>query len=414
MDSRIGLIMVVTLMLPLPAGAQSEVELGIRSSFANRIPLSIAPFSAIDGTSPDQALALERIVTADLEFSGVFKIHRGAVPPAAHNGDTEGMVEVRGAMFHYRDKPHFEGRVIDVETGQQIGAKRYVFKPEQMRRIAHHFSDEVVRMLTGERGISSTRVVYRRKSGDAWEVVMSDYDGHNPRVLLRQSVPILYPRWLDRDKALAYTSFRYGKPDLFLRYISEASSSRLATFEGINYSVDWSEKRKEMLVTLSKDGNPEIYIMNKRGKIRRRLTHSRAIDISPSWSPSGRELIFTSDRVGNPHIYVMEADGSNVRRLTFAGTYNESPTWSPKGDYLAFVSRIDGFFQLCTMRPDGSGFQVLTGDPVNHEDPRWAPNGRHIVYTEERDGESVISIIDMGTGGRRILARGKNPDWSAR
>ena len=110
----------------------------------------------------------------------------------------------------------------------------------------------------------------------------------------------------------------------------------------------------------------------------------------------------------------MEADGSNVRRLTFAGTYNESPAWSPKGDYLAFVSRIDGFFQLCTMRPDGSGFQVLTGDPVNHEDPRWAPNGRHIIYTEERDGESVISIIDMGTGGRRILARGKNPDWSAR
>ncbi|MFQ5510502.1 MAG: Tol-Pal system beta propeller repeat protein TolB [Candidatus Krumholzibacteriia bacterium] len=410
---RFALILALLVTMPLAAAAQSEVELGIRSSFASRIPLAIAPFSSIDGTSVEDVLALERIVTADLEFSGVFKIQRGRIP-AAHNGDAEGLVEVRGAMFLYREAPHFEGRVIDVETGQQIGAKRYRFKHEQVRQIAHHFSDEVVRMLTGEKGIASTHVVYRRKNGDRWEVVMSDYDGHNPRALLRQSVPILYPRWVDKGRALAYTSFRHGKPDLFLRNLKETSSKQLAGFDGLNYSVDWSAKRKEMLVTLSKDGNPEIYIMNTHGKIRRRLTHSRAIDVSPSWSPSGRELAFTSDRPGNPHIYIMEADGSNVRRLTFAGKYNESPAWSPKGGYIAFVSRIDGFFQLCTIRPDGTGFQVLTGDPVNHEDPRWAPNGRHLIYTEERDGESVISIIDIGTNGRRILAQGKNPDWSAR
>ncbi|MEE9271134.1 MAG: hypothetical protein V3V49_12835 [Candidatus Krumholzibacteria bacterium] len=410
---RAGLVLVLLLAMPVTAVGQSEVELGIRSSFANRIPLAIAPFAALDGTSREDVLALERVVTSDLEFSGVFKIHRGRVP-AAHNGDTEGLVEVRGAMFLYRDKAHFEGRVVDVETGQQIGAKRYLFKREQVRQIAHHFADEVVRMLTGEKGIATTHVLYRRKSGDTWEVIMSDYDGYNSKVLLRQSVPILYPRWLDKDAALAYTSFRYGKPDLFVRYLKEAASRRLATFDGINFSVDWSEKRGEMLVTLSKDGNAEIYIMKKGGKVRKRLTHSRAIDISPGWSPSGRELVFSSDRSGNPHIFVMEADGSNVRRLTFAGKYNESPTWSPKGDYIAFVSRIDGFFQLCTIRPDGTGFQVLTSEPLDHEDPRWAPNGRHIIYSEDRDGESVISIIDIGTGGRRVLAQGSNPDWSAR
>jgi Tol biopolymer transport system component len=56
----------------------------------------------------------------------------------------------------------------------------------------------------------------------------------------------------------------------------------------------------------------------------------------------------------------------------------------------------------------------LTDEAVNHEDPRWAPNGRHIIFTEQRGGENVITIIDIGTGGRRILAKGDTADWSAR
>ena len=110
----------------------------------------------------------------------------------------------------------------------------------------------------------------------------------------------------------------------------------------------------------------------------------------------------------------MEADGGNVRRLTFQGNYNESPAWSPKGDMVAFVSRIDGFFQLCTIRPDGTDLRVVTSESADHEDPRWAPNGRHIVHTQTRGGESLISIIDIFTGGTRILAEGETPDWSVR
>jgi TolB protein len=170
-----------------------------------------------------------------------------------------------------------------------------------------------------------------------------------------------------------------------------------------------------MAVTLSKDGDPELYVTGKDGKIKRRLTHARSIDCSPNWSPSGREIVFTSDRSGMPQIYIMQADGSNVRRLSLSGgRYNDSPAWSPKGDWIVYVSRIDGFFQLCTIRPDGSGFQVITDEKVDHEDPRWAPNGRHIVCTEKRGYQNVITVVDMRTGGKRILSQGETPDWSTR
>lgn len=411
--SRCWISLTVLLFVPAWVQAQSEVDTGIRSAFAERIPLNIARFSALDGTRPDDALALQTLLTTDLEFSGLFKIEQGSVPLAA-NGGREGLVEVRGSLLVIDGDTHFEGRVIDVTTKQQIGGKRYRAPREQLRVISHHFADEIVRMLTGESGIATTRIVYRRKTTDQWEIVMSDYDGYNPRVLLKQTVPLVCPRWADDDKGLSYSSFRYGKADLFIRYLSEATSRQLAKYEGLNYSVDWSAKRDVFAATLTKDGDAEIYLLDKDGKVRKRVTHNRAIDVSPSWSPSGREIAFTSDRAGTPQLYVMEADGGNVRRLTFQGAYNASPAWSPKGDFIAFVSRIDGIFQLCTIRPDGSEMSALTNQAFNHEDPRWAPNGRHVVYAERRGSESSVTIIDIGTRGTRILAQGDSPDWSVR
>jgi TolB protein len=408
---RIASSLLVLLLVSAPVSAQpGDVYTGIEGHFV-KIPLNISPFVAIDGTRPDHATRIEQIVTADLEFSGIFEIQRGHIPLAT-NGHREGLLELRGALLLRRGQPHFEGRLIDVATKQEIGGKRYKTDAENLRQVAHHFADEVVKMVTGEDGIAKTKILYRRKTDRHWEIVLADYDGYNPRVLLKQTVPLLYPRFVDDNKAITYTSFRYGKPDLFIRYLSEPASKLLASFEGTNYSVDWSAKRDRMAASLSKDGNAEIYLLDTNGKVRNRLTHSRAIDTSPSWSPTGREIAFTSDRTGTPQIYIMESNGSNVRRLTIEGSYNESPCWSPRGDRIAYVSRVDGRFQIFVVGPDGSGLRRLTGEHQDHEDPRWAPNGRHLVYTERRGAESVITLIDTETGGKRILAEGETPDWS--
>jgi TolB protein len=410
---RLIALSIICLIAAAPLSAQREVDLGIKTTYANLIPLSVVPFSALDGAKVDEATTLEQLVSKDLEFSGIFKITRGRISNAG-NGDEDGLVEVRGVLKKSGGRDQFEGLVVDASNNLTIGGKRYEIGPGQLRNIAHHFADEVVRMLTGEEGIASTKILYRRTTGQKWELVMSDYDGYNPRVLLRQTVPVLQPRWIDESKGLVYTNFRGGKADLYIRYLTDPASKAILSHRGLNYSVDWSGRRKELLVTLSKDGNAEIYVTGLDGKIKRRLTHNRAIDCSPCWSPSGREVVFTSDRSGTPQVYVMQSDGSNVRRLTYYGNYNESPAWSPRGDKIILVSRIDGFFQLCTIRPDGTGFRLVAREAADHEDPRWSPNGRHVVYTEKRGGEKVISIIDINTGGKRILAQGDTPDWSIR
>jgi TolB protein len=378
-----------------------------------RIPLWLPAFATEDQGAVGQTQRLEQVVFTDLDFSGLFHIVRKE-PVSVGMDASNYSVQVHGRTYRDGDDTWFEGWVTDVASGDFLGGKKYRLPARGERKVAHHFADDVVRLVTGEPGVATTRIVFTRKQNERWELVVSDYDGYNPVVLVRQSVPLLGPRWADGDRAVMYVSYREGKPDLYIRYLADSRSEPLASFEGTNSAVDWSERHRLLLAALSKDGNSEIYLLEKSGRIRTRLTHNRAIDTSPCWSPGGRELVFVSDRSGSPQLYVMEKDGGNVRRLTYTGGYNASPAWSPRGDLVAFVHRIGARFQLATITADGRDGRLLTKVSRGHEDPRWAPNGRHLVYTERGAGDEVISVIDTVTGGKRILAQGANPDWSTR
>jgi len=379
---------------------------------AFEIPMWITPLVTDSSGVIGRAQRLEEVIYSDLKFTGLFRIVRTA-PTSIGMSKSKYSVSVTGRVTTETDGVYFEGRVSDVTSGDFIGGKKYRLDEGSLRRVAHHFADEVVRLVTGEQGVAQTKIVYVRHQKGIWELVLCDYDGYDPHVIIRQRVPLLNPRFADREQAVIYSTYRDGKPDLYIRYLRDSGSQPLATFPGTNSTADWSDRTRLILAALTRDGDSEIYLLEMSGKIRRRLTHNRAIDTSPSWSPGGQELVFVSDRSGTPQLYIMERDGGNVRRLTFTGGYNATPAWSPKGDVIAFVARMGAEFQIATITPDGTDGRLVTKSAGSHEDPRWAPDGRHIAYTERGANDEVISVIDIRTGGKRILAQGANPDWSA-
>jgi TolB protein len=409
--TRCRWIALAILLLPLSARAQTDVwpdPVVKQDVFV--IPMWLPAFAG-DGDLRARAQRIEQIVLADLEFSGLFTITREE-PVAVGMSASTNAVCVRGKVFREGADVSFEGTVTDVATNDFMGGKKYRVTDKELRRVAHHFADEVVRLVTGDKGVASTQIVYTRKVGEKWELVVSDYDGYNPRVLVRQTVPLLSPRWMDKNQAVAYASFRDGKADLFARYLTEDKSRGLANYSGTNAAPDWSDRQGLLLAALSKDGNTEVYLLDKIGHIRARLTHNRAIDTSPSWSPGGREVVFLSDRSGSPQLYIMDRDGGNVRRLTFTGGYNASPAWSPRGDLIVFSTRMGAEFQIASITPDGRDGRLITKDATSYEDARWAPDGRHVVCTA-RGRDQTVSVVDIVTGGRRILAQGSDPDWSS-
>ena len=309
-----------------------------------------------------------------------------------------------------------ECRLYDVTRGQELTAKRYSGSITDMRRIAHTFSDEIMKVTTGVRGPFTGKIAFVSKRTGNKEIYLMDYDGYNVQRLTRNGSINLNPDFSPSGKELIYTSYKKGNPDLYRRGIFSGTEARIAAHRGINVTAAYAPDGNRIALAMSKDGNSEIYIINKDGRQLARLTNNSAIDISPAWSPDGRQIAFVSDRLGKPQVFVMNADGSGVRRLTTSGAYNVSPRWSPKGDKILYCRQMGGF-QIFAINPDGSGDTQLTSQGSN-EHPRWSPDGRYITFSSQRSGRDAIYVMRADGSGQVMVSRGKgsdsHPTWSPR
>ncbi len=416
--------------LAFAAGAQAQdrVITGVvTGSQGSLIPLAIAPAAPGDGA----AASLLQVIRDDLDFSGYFALvpaERAALvaPPGTTPDSRKAWLEswrsvgadvvLDGQATQEGGQMRLEAALFDTGTAERILWNRYAGEPSAPRRISHKISDDVVRQLTGQMGIASTRIACVVKTGpDAKEILLVDYDGERPRRLTATGKLTLSPAWAPAADRLSFISFRGRSPGIDI-VNTEGRISRLPTAGGdLNSAPDWSPDGKRMAYSSNRDGNSEIYRMEIASGAETRLTAHPGIDSSPCWSPNGREIAFTSNRAGSPQIYIMDADGLSVRRLTTEGNYNESAAWSPRGDRIAYVSRIEGRFEIHVIELQSGAITRLTKGSGNSENPRWSPDGRHLVFASDRTG--LWTIYTMAADGSQVRAVTSRepaftPDWS--
>ncbi len=292
---------------------------------------------------------------------------------------------------------------------------------EQVSRCVHKFLDEVVLLLTGEKGIFSSRLVFVKRVGKIKSIFASDVDGGHVERVTDPEVLNLLPAWDPTGKSILFTSYLHGNTDLFRVTLQNKKWEPVSRQPGLNTGASVSPDGKRIALTLSFQGNTEIYTMDDNGGNLKRLTDSWGQDVSPTWSPDGQRIAFVSTRSGNPHIYVMGADGSNPRRLTFKGTYNQEPDWSPRADgQIAFTARDETLkYDIFLVNPTNSEITRLTQDDGNNESPSHSPDGEHIVFTSTRQGKQRhVWVMDVDGNNQRTvpLAAGEyeTPAWGPR
>ncbi len=325
-----------------------------------------------------------------------------------------------GAAYLVRLEAEFPGgnfrarwRLFDTKTQQEIAkgvqeADRYGW-----RETAHDVSNEIVRTLTGEKGIFRTQIAYIRRLGKAKEVFIADYDGANERQLTKMGTINLSPSFSPTRDEIYFTSYRDGIPQIYKVNISSLKVNKLTSYAGMAQAPAVSPDGNKIACVLTKDGNSEIYVLDTDGKIIKRLTQSTAIESAPTWSPDGRLIAFSSDRSGSPQIYIMDADGFNQRRLTYQGKYNDSPIWSSRRDRITFVTRTDRGFNLASIDTSGADSRVMTSLGQN-ENPHFSPDGKQIIFTSDRLGSpDIYESTVSGSNQRRVTRSGdcSNPTW---
>lgn len=282
----------------------------------------------------------------------------------------------------------------------------------QASRCIYEFLDAVTELLTGEKGIFSSRIAFVRRTGKGKMVMTSDMNGGSITTLSDPNTLSLLPSWATTTMGggqVLFTSYLKGNPDLYRISLRDRHLDVVSNRRGLNMGAAVSPDGKTIVFTMRHERDTEIYKVNWDGSNLTRLTDSWGEDLSPTWSPDGKRIAFVSSRAGNPHIYIMGADGSSPKRLTFKGNYNQEPDWSPRTDgQIAFTARDEQLhFDVFLVHPDTGEVTRLTQDEGDNESPSFSPDGHSIVFTSTRGrpANKKIYVMDEDGSNQRVLIR---------
>lgn len=449
-------IALVTLLSFSPAFAEDQIFIDVGQAQVKKSLLALPPL-LYAGTQPTNSSHIEagqnlfRVLYNDLSVSNFFTF----VKPEAYLEDPNklGLRPAPGQAngFNYKNWAtigteflirasytviggdlNVEAYVYHVPTTKQILGKTYKGPVSATRKVAHTFANDIVKAMTGKKGMFLTKFTASRQVSIATlkEIYVADWDGANQQKISAHDGIAISPTWAWSGDRIAYSAFAYHKNekvrnlDLFVYELASGKRFLTSYRKGNNSGACYAPGDKYIFLTLSKGENSDIYRLNADGDGETRITNgpNRAMNVECAISPDGKTIAFSSDRSGRPMIYTMNIDGTGVKKLTYAGKYNSTPAWSPDGKYIAFAALDRDHFDIFTMTKDGQNLKRMTdakkpnGRAANNESPSWSPDGRAIMFSSDRTGKNQIYIVAPdGTNERRVTDDNYNwekPKWS--
>jgi len=386
------------------------IYITVTGANVKRAKIAVGRIHLLPKGTADTALSkkLREELRADLEFTNLFdfiedsQVARLDSADELYNARYDEFSAI-GASFllnlGYRMDRNIlvvEALLFDIVGKKKILGTRYQHEASKYYRVAHTIAEDVLKELTGERGLFLSRILMvcrdPKKRSPSKEVFVVDSDGRNLVQLTRDSTLSLSPTWAPDGRSIAYTQFelrRYGKirekGTVIKRHNLLTGERKVVVGKrGANSGAAWSPDGSRIAATLSFTGIPEIYLLNPDGRgepepFSRMIQWKRIsgdgyqladpkqlLDVEPNWSPNGTKLVLSSARSGHPMIYVVDIIAKTATQLTFAGTYNASPAWSPKGDKIVFAAQrlAEGNFDLYLIDPDGNNLELSYGQEV--------------------------------------------------
>ncbi|MGQ0697664.1 MAG: Tol-Pal system beta propeller repeat protein TolB [Panacagrimonas sp.] len=423
------LIRLLTLTLSLAGGGAAHAQLvfEVTGGATGAQPIAIVPFAANDGL-----MDIAQVIEGDLVRSGLFyalartdMLERPSEPKQIDYRNWRA-VDMNNVVIGSVTREAGSGRVsvrfylFDVLRGEQrLGFEMPAADPAQLRYTAHQIADLIFENLTGVPGIFNTKIAYVASKGlgldRTYALMISDWDGENPRTVATSREPLMSPQWAPDRKRLAYVGYERGRSSIYVHDVASGRVSKLVSEKGINGSPAWSPDGTRLAVTLSYESNPDIYIIDIATGVKRRITTSEGIDTEASWSPDGTNLVFTSERSGPPQIYQVPAAGGEPKRLTFEGRQNLRASYSPDGKNLVLVNLTESRYRIALLEVATGSMKLLSPDGRFDEGPSFAPNGAVVIYaTQGPKGAELATVSTDGRVRQRLRQTGdvREPAWS--
>lgn len=401
-------------MLLIAPASQAKVYLDVYGTTFKKITIGVPYFKGEKAAGPSSEMS--GLLNRDLDLSGFFitapatLIDKELLDEGVEKQEVKfaswrsiGIDLVCKARLQVKDGDlALEAFVYDTLDGSMILAKRYRAKESEWRRVTHRLADDIIFAVTGEKGIMSSRILFTAGRRNLKEVYLSDFDGQNVTRLTNYRSITLSPSLSPNGKYLAYTSYREGRPNLYISDFDKKNQIFVDRSEGMKIGTAWLGN-STLVYSHTSGRTSTIYTYDVGTRSKKVLLQRDGILTSPTVSPDGSRLIFVSDMFGTPQIFSKALPSGEAKRLTYHGNYNSAPSFSPKGDLIAFVAKVSGGFEVCTMNPDGSNQRVLTNDGTVNDSPQFSPCGRYIIYTSLKGGVNKVNVMLFNGDNRRTL-----------
>ncbi len=400
------------------------VDLELTQGQSKALPIALVPFAN------DHENEFSKIIKTDLKLSGVFNLlafNESHQPHDSLSTDVSYWKSIGannlivGSIQPKQDELSVHFQLLDpISKAHIMLSREYKIPATHLRSLAHHISDLLYQQLTGRKGIFSTRLAYivvdrSDPSKPNYRLDVSDYDGSDPKTLLRSRQPIMSPSWSPNAKQITYVSFENKKSEVYVVNVSDGKRSLISSFPGINGAPTWSPNGKQLAIVLSKSGSPNIYLHTMSEGKWVQITTGSSINTEPSFLNNGRELIFTSNRGGSPQIYKLNLVTKKITRLTYAGNYNASASYTPSQKAMVLLHRGSASFAIAVHNLATGLVTPLTFSKYD-ESPSLSPNGEMVVYASKQGNKGILKIasLDSNVNFKLPLAQGdmQEPTWS--
>lgn len=384
------------------SSASAELNVGLASS-------SDLYFAHVESIGKGKYLnEITQTVKDDLAFSNYFTL----IKNRKSSVDTF-FLKQKGNTLSLIQKPAF--------CDESVTISSFTVKDRfQGRNLAHQIADLICEIVSGKRGIASTKILYAKqihgenKEGKStWhsQIWQCDYDGKNHEPVVSPELYSITPVFLQRghlglNGRFLFVSYAYGQSKIFL---SDAAITPFISLSGNQMLPSCAFQGDKIAFISDISGHVDLFIqyidpasLTLQGKPIQVFSVAGSVQASPSFRPDGKKVAFVSDHEGTPSIYIIDVPEKAGKRgkgryfcLTRKYRQNTSPCWSPDGRKLVYSAKIDGVRQIVVYDFIKKEEKQLTFSPVHKENPCWSPTGEHLVFNTIAGNASELFTFNL-------------------
>ncbi|WP_117002194.1 MULTISPECIES: Tol-Pal system beta propeller repeat protein TolB [Cysteiniphilum] len=415
MRNMIRIYWLLFLTLIVTCSAQARLTINITQGVSSQIPVAVMPFNGQMIKNSQLPDGIAAVIADDLRNSGRIESQTSGFPQQIDNvqqinwskwsADYVLIGQIDKNNGHYNITYELASKL----SGKVLSARKFTNLQEgQLRLLSHTISNYIYEAITGSKGYFTSKLAYVDVENPynvkkaVYQLVVSDYDGFNPHVLLRQTKePIMSPTWSKDGKYLAYVSYHKGGMAIYTIGVYSGERKKVANYEGINSSPAFSPSGTTLAMALSQgySENTNIYLMNlNNDKLYNKLTLN-GINTAPTFSPTGSEIAFVSNRGGNPQIYTTAIDSKypSSERLTYGAKQAFDPQYTPNGQSIVFMYQKDSSSgtQIAKVDLRDKKITVLTHGSMDSS-PSVSPDGNMIIYAQgQPSGGANLAMVSI-------------------